>query len=47
MAAIVEQVALERAQVESLNRFAPAKRLFGPDNFKRLYTGGESYFYQH
>jgi hypothetical protein len=39
MAAITEQVAFERAQVESLDRFAVAKRLFGRANIRRLYTG--------
>ena len=39
MAAITEQVAFERAQTESLDKFAVAKRLFGRQNIRRLYTG--------
>jgi MFS family permease len=39
MASISAQVAFERAQVESLDKYAVMKRLFGRDNIRRLYTG--------
>lgn len=38
-ASIMEQVAYEEAQTQSLSRFAPLKRTFGRSNARRLTTG--------